>query len=482
MNTQEVFRPGWHFTPRRNWMNDPNGLVYLDGEYHLFFQYNPTGCEWGEIGWGHAVSTDLLTWEELPMALPAQDNFMIFSGSAIVDHASASGVGSGTATPLLAFYTAHYPAHGGSDPRQCQHLAYSEDRGRTWLDHPANPILDLGLADFRDPKVFWHPPTEAWIMVVAFAADRQIGIFTSLDLVEWCEQSRFGPVGFVDGQWECPDLFELPVAGTSETHWILKVDVDRNVIGAGSGSQCFVGRFDGQSFEATNEGLPQLVDNGPDFYAAQTFSDLPTGSYHPIWLAWCANHQLATQYPTPGWQGCQTLPREVFLFEDEGSLRLGQRPVAQWDDVLEPVLSLTEQPVSADQQHVIAELPADGGWDVRFACTQGENGYLNITTAEGRISVGFEADGYRAFVDLGKAGLVVSEAIDRRYCTHRLSRRQRFDIRLIWDATTLEIFVNGGEAVLTGRVFLTGIATLSLNGGEQPIRFTDIAIYRPRHQ
>lgn len=241
----EPFRPRFHFTPERNWMNDPNGMVYYEGEYHLFYQYNPFGNKWGHMSWGHAVSKDLVRWEHLPVALQEENGVMIFSGSAVIDWKNTSGFGKDGKPPMVAIYTGH------REKRQDQHIAFSNDHGRTWTKYEKNPVLDLGLADFRDPKVFWHEPTSRWVMVVALPVERKVHLYASQDLKDWKKLSEFGPAGAVSGIWECPDLFPVPVEGAPRTtKWVLIVNVGSAAPAGGSGCQYFVGDFDGTRFAA----------------------------------------------------------------------------------------------------------------------------------------------------------------------------------------------------------------------------------------
>ncbi len=237
---KEPFRPQFHFTPERNWMNDPNGMVFQDGEYHIFYQYNPHGDKWGHMSWGHAVSRDLVRWEHLPLALPEDGDIMMFSGSAVVDSKNTSGFGKDA---LVAIYT----GHNEKAKRQDQRLAYSTDKGRTWTQYSGNPVLDIKEADFRDPKVFWHEPSGRWIMVVAMSTAKTIRFYGSPDLKEWTFLSEFGPAGATGGLWECPDLFALPVDG-GEKKWVLLVNINPGAPAGGSGCQYFVGEFDGKKF------------------------------------------------------------------------------------------------------------------------------------------------------------------------------------------------------------------------------------------
>lgn len=239
---KELHRPQYHFTPPINWMNDPNGMVFFDGEYHLFYQHNPHGNTWGHMSWGHAVSTDLVHWEHLPIAL--QDNYgvMIFSGSAVVDFMNTSGFGKGKRPPLVAIYTGH--GHG----KQTQDIAYSNDRGRTWTKYAGNPVIDLNMSDFRDPKVFWHEASSKWVMTVSMPLERKVRFYGSPNLRDWDLLSDFGPAGAVKGIWECPDLFPLSIEGTSEKRWVLIVNIGSSSIAGGSGCQYFIGDFDGTTF------------------------------------------------------------------------------------------------------------------------------------------------------------------------------------------------------------------------------------------
>jgi fructan beta-fructosidase len=244
---QELYRPQFHFTPAKNWMNDPNGLVYYKGEYHLFYQHNPFGNTWGHMSWGHAVSRDLVHWEHLPVAIPEEGDEAIFSGSAVVDHGNTTGFGTRRNPAMVAIYTSAYPDD------QEQSLAYSTDRGRTWTKYEGNPVLDDPDREFRDPKVFWYEPADEWRMVVVKAVQRKVAIYRSDDLKEWEHLSDFGPANAVGGVWECPDLFPLPVDGKRKRQkWVMIVSLNPGAIAGGSGTQYFVGDFDGTTFTADN--------------------------------------------------------------------------------------------------------------------------------------------------------------------------------------------------------------------------------------
>ena len=278
VSTDEAWRPHYHYTPRRNWMNDPNGLVYFDGEYHLFYQYNPLGTDWGQIGWGHAVSLDLVSWQELPMAIEATSRLMAFSGSVVVDHDNSAGFApAGAAVPaLLAFFTGFDPA----SKNQSQHLAYSLDRGRSFTAYAGNPVIDIGSTEFRDPKVFWHGPSRRWVMLVVAALAQQVWFYSSQNLRDWVKVSSFGPAGSAANNiWEVPDLFELAIDGDAlNRRWVLVVSVNHGAIWGGSGVQYFIGSFDGSHFtaEASNT-VDALTPPAGDLIADFEGGRLPPG-------------------------------------------------------------------------------------------------------------------------------------------------------------------------------------------------------------
>ena len=256
----EPYRPQFHFTPAQNWMNDPNGMVYYQGEYHLFFQYNPFGDTWGHMSWGHAVSKDLVHWKELPVAIPELGDEMVFSGSAVVDYGNTSGFGTPENPAMVAIYTAATPG------KQAQALAYSTDKGRTWTRYAGNPVLDIGSGEFRDPKVFWYAPENKWVMAVVMAVEHKVRLYSSKNLKDWTLMSDFGPANAVSGVWECPDLFPLAVDDDpAKTKWVLVVNLNPGGIQGGSAGQYFVGDFDGTRFTADNIAGPYTPPAGTLF-------------------------------------------------------------------------------------------------------------------------------------------------------------------------------------------------------------------------
>jgi len=244
-------RPAYHFSPAKNWMNDPNGLVYSKGVYHLFFQHNPLGDVWGNMSWGHATSKDLVHWQQQPVAIPFDANEGVFSGSVVVDTTNSSGFGTTKNPPMVAMYTSAYTAASGRDGIQAQSLAYSTDDGRTWTKYSGNPVVDLNSREFRDPKVFWYAPAKEWRMVSVIATEHKVLIWRSTNLKAWTRLSEFGPRNATGGVWECPDLFPLAVDGNPrKVKWVMLVSLNPGGIAGGSGTQYFVGDFDGTTFRA----------------------------------------------------------------------------------------------------------------------------------------------------------------------------------------------------------------------------------------
>jgi len=317
------YRPKYHFTPAKNWINDPNGLLWHNGEYHLFFQHNPVGKVWGHMSWGHAVSTDLLNWTELPVAIPEDEDGAIFSGSAI-----------SLGDEIVAFYTRHTETH------QAQCIARSSDGGRTFIKYESNPVLDEGKKDFRDPKVFKYQ--DHWIMCVAQPIDRQISFYKSFDLVNWQHLSNFGPAAAIDGIWECPDLFPLEIDG--EEVWVLLVSLNPGGL-YGSGTQYFVGDFDGQMFTprySTSE--PRWLDYGKDNYAGVTFNGEPNG--RRIFIGWMANWSDVKNHPGTSWTCQMTVPRLLGL--------------TRYQDEFQDELVLTQQPICKETYEIFETIPESG--------------------------------------------------------------------------------------------------------------------------
>ncbi|HEV2381904.1 MAG TPA: glycoside hydrolase family 32 protein [Terriglobia bacterium] len=454
----ESFRPQFHFTPAKNWMNDPNGLVFYKGEYHLFYQHNPFGNLWGHMSWGHAVSPDLVHWRHLPVAIPERNGVMIFSGSAVVDWQNSSGFckSSDPRDPscLVAIYT------GATAGRQNQNLAYSNDRGRTWTGYAHNPVVDLQRADFRDPKVFWYKPAQRWVMVAALPPQHKVRFFGSLDLRHWTALSDFGPAGAVGGVWECPDLFELPLEGQpGETRWVLSVNLNPGGVAGGSGDQYFVGRFDGVRFE--NENPPDTIlwaDYGKDFYASTSFSDVPPADGRRIWMGWLDNWEYAAALPTNPWRGAMTIPRRLTLRRFGAGIRLVQQPVAELRALRGRHLAVVNQSAADANQalqaggvkgqalEIQAEIKPGGATDFGFRVRKG---------ASEETVVGVDLGKSQLFVDRtgsGGAGLPAGFG-GRQTCPLETSGGQPVRLHIFVDRSSVEVFANDGQGVISDLIF-----------------------------
>lgn len=342
------FRPAIHFAASDTWLNDPNGLVFLDGLYHLFFQNNPYGNVWGNMSWGHASSRDLLHWTEHPVAIACDETEDIFSGSVVVDHGNSSGLGTADAPALVAIYTSAYKAGSEHAGTQAQSLAYSTDAGMTWRKYEGNPVLTRNSAHFRDPKVFRYQGDQGafWVMVAVEAQQQKVVLYRSEDLKSWDFLSDFGPANADAGEWECPDLFPLAVDGDpDDIKWVLIVNVNPGAVAGGSGGQYFIGHFDGTTFlpdassvvapagltsldpKAASAALQQCLwlDWGRDCYASVSFSNAPDD--RRIIIGWMNNWDYANELPTAPWRSSMTLAREVRLTTVNGTIRLIQQPV-----------------------------------------------------------------------------------------------------------------------------------------------------------
>lgn len=452
----EKFRPQFHFTPEANWLNDPNGMVYFEGEYHLFYQHFPHGTTWGPMHWGHAVSPDLVHWEHLPIALEPDGNGFIFSGSAVVDWNNSSGLfdsGSG----LAAIYTQHDIDPDTGQPRQRQSIAYSVDKGRSWISYSGNPVLTESFADFRDPKVFWHDETASWVMVLV--AGNHVRIYRSLDLLTWSFASMFGAEeGSQDGVWECPDLFELSVEGDkSVMKWVLIVSIGDNAeCPEGSRTQYFIGEFDGHSF--TNLNPPELVlwvDHGRDNYAGVTWSDIPDEDGRRLFIGWMSNWKYANQTPTVNWRGAMTIPRVLTLRQAADGVRLVQHPVSELQQLrlerrrldnirIAPEQSFTFE-MEEDRLEIVVELELGSANEVGLK--------LSDSDSEQTI-VGYDAQNQTLFIDRSASGTV--DFHPQFACRHEaplVPEDGRILLHLFIDRCSLEIFANDGIVTMTDLIF-----------------------------
>jgi len=495
MHNDDQFRPGYHFSPARNWMNDPNGLVFHDGLYHLYFQHNPLGDLWGNMSWGHATSTDLICWTERPLAITQTfDNEGravedIFSGSVVVDHDNTSGFGTAGDPPLVALYTSAYTLDHPLWPlRQAQSLAYSTDSGFTWTKYGQNPVADRGSTDFRDPKVFRYHNYDTgdcyWVMVAVEAVDHQVVFARSEDLKTWEHLSVFGPANAVEGVWECPDLFELPIDGDAgNTRWVLVVNLNPGSAAGGSGGQYFVGHFDGVEFrpDPASAGHHLWLDWGRDHYAAVSYDNAPDG--RRIMTAWMNDWTYASTVPTSGWRGNMALPREVTLTDIDGRIELSQRAVQQIEDYRLGDQSLVRSGVTvAGGTHpleisgdmleidvVIEMVDAErAGVVVRMSEGFAADGCTSRGGAEGTL-VGYDAIAGRVFVDRTRSGTVDFHPAFATVSSAPVSPDDGVvELRLYVDRGSVELFAARGTRTITTLVFpdrgSEGVALLSEGG------------------
>ena len=444
-------------------MNDPNGLIYYKGKFHLFFQHNPFANHWGHMSWGHAVSEDLISWEELPVAIPDDATHAIFSGSAVVDYFNTTGFGTLENPPMVAIYT----SHKHDDTHQTQALAFSLDEGLTWEKYEGNPVLDLQMDHFRDPKVFWDRVTESWLMSVALPKDRKVSFYSSTNLKEWKHLSDFGPAGAVEGDWECPDLFSLFVDGDeSKTKWVLLISINPGGLTGGSGTQYFLGDWNGKEFIADDIDA-RWVDNGRDNYAGVTFNDAPNS--RRIFIGWMNNWDYAKDFPTDNWRGAMTLSRELTLVSNEENILLASNPVKELDAyICDKLLTNT----GSELLEIKTEISTADGLSTRIRVTGDSGNYFEF---------GYDAKTRSLFVDRTNAWIQIRST--HIHGALLKSNEEILDIRAIVDRSSVELFAAGGTYVVTDLLFLSGAnrrVTFELAEDFQPPRSLSTRMISPR--
>ncbi|WP_242015603.1 glycoside hydrolase family 32 protein [Robertkochia marina] len=443
----EKFRPQFHFSPAEKWMNDPNGLVFHQGLYHLFYQYYPDDIVWGPMHWGHAVSKDLLHWEHKPIALYPDELGYIFSGSAVVDTNNSSGLGSIENPPLVAIYTYHDPEkeNSGNNDHQTQGIAYSLDNGDTWTKYEGNPVIDNNeFLDFRDPKVFWDDDGNRWLMLLV--AGDHLQIYSSENLIDWTYLSDFGKEqGAHGGVWECPDMFPLQVEGSDEVKWVLLISINPGGPNGGSATQYFVGEFDGTTFTSDQQ-EEKWVDWGADNYAGVTYNNVPDGER--VFIGWMSNWNYARNTPTEVWRSAMTLPRELSLHKINGEYELKNYPIEAFDTLAE----------SMEVEAGKAEYKTE-----------------NFNAADIKFTTGFSTSEWRFYNEEGEELLIILDA-DKKLLSIDRSRSgqtefhesfadqvhttpignlpgSEFEVRIILDESSVEIFLNKGQYVMTEQLF-----------------------------
>jgi fructan beta-fructosidase len=458
---KEMHRPQFHFSPEEKWLNDPNGMVFFNDEYHLFYQHHPLGTTWGPMHWGHAVSKDLVQWEQLPIALYPDEHGAIFSGSAVVDWNNTSGFFDGE-PGLVAIYTSadHYPE--SDRPRQRQSLAYSKDNGRSWVKYEGNPVLsDVNITDYRDPKVFWDDETNKWVMVLA--TGQSVTIYTSPNLKEWEFASEFGEkAGSHDGVWECPDLFALPVDGNAnQQKWVMLVSIgDDPAFKEGSRTQYFIGTFDGTTFVNDHpEETVLWIDYGRDNYAGVSWSDIPKQDSRRIYIGWMSNWRYANQVPTKDWRGAMTLPRELSLVSSEDGVRLVQKPVSEVSslrkgtEVYQNLSIESHSPSSFNMISSINEITIEfekrnaNSFGIVIQSSEREKTIICYDVVKELLVVDRTNSGENSFSESFPA---IQEA-PLKLETGKLN------LQIFLDASSIEVFANDGKVALTCLIFPKGI-------------------------
>ena len=430
---REKFRPAYHHTPQYGWMNDPNGMFYKDGEWHLYYQYNPYGSLWENMTWGHSVSKDLVHWEALPLAIEADALGTIFSGSCVVDKDNTAGFGKNA---VIAFYTSAGEA-------QTQSMAYSTDGGRTFNKYGKNPVVTFNAPDFRDPKVFWYDGTNRWIMMLAVGQEMQI--WSSANLKDWQKESSFGSeYGNHGGVWECPDLLKI------EDKWVLICNINPGGPFGGSATQYFVGDFDGHKF--TCESMPKVtkwLDYGKDHYATVSFSNAPDG--RTVVLAWMSNWQYANQVPTRQFRSANSIARDLGLFKDGEETYVSVIPSKE-------TLAMRGKKIKNPTDACEIVVDVKGSMELILSNTKGEQVVMKYDAQKQTFAMNRKQSGDISF----------SEAfpIETTAPTHGALKQ----LRLFIDHSSIEAFASDGKMAMTNLVFPSEpYNTLKVKGGKATI-------------
>lgn len=457
---QEQYRPQFHFSPESGWMNDPNGLVYYAGEYHLFFQHYPDSTVWGPMHWGHAVSRDLLHWKHLPIALYPDSSGYIFSGSAVVDSANTSGLGSAGKPPLVAIFTYHNPVleKTGSVLFQNQGLAYSNDNGNTWKKYSGNPVIkNPGIRDFRDPKMFWNSRVKKWNLIMA-VYDR-VYIYSSANIRDWKFESEFGTgSGAHGGVWECPDLFPLKVEGGNLIKWVMLVSINPGGPNGGSATQYFTGDFDGHNF-IPDDKKEKWIDWGPDNYAGVTYSDIPAADGRRIFLGWMSNWAYATVVPSSVWRSAMTIPRELALKSSGTGLSVTSEPVRETAGlrILSDTLSLNEQKIKGDKEIPSGKIPlmqSELLLEFNMADSKADtSGIIMENNIHDKLIIGYSNPEKKVFIDRRKAGESDFSKNFSAVSSAPYQAGKLLKFHILTDAASVEVFVDDGSLVMTSLVF-----------------------------
>lgn len=448
MANKESFRPVYHHTPAYGWMNDPNGMFYKDGLYHLYFQYNPYGSVWGNMHWGHSTSTDLMHWKFEGCAIVPDAWGAIFSGSCVVDHENTAGFGK---EAVVAFYTSAKSTPWGDI--QMQSMAYSLDNGKTFTKYEGNPILTSSEKDFRDPKVFWYAPGKHWVMILAVG--QHMEIYSSVNLKEWKKESEFGAMqGAHGGVWECPDLVEIPVEGTREKKWVLICNLNPGGPFGGSAAQYFVGSFDGKKFVNESPTQTKWMDWGKDNYATVTWNNAPDGRC--IALGWMSNWQYANNVPTRQYRSANTLARDLTLYREGQELYLKSTPSVEVKKARGKKVSIPSFKVS--EKHEIVNLfeEKQGAYEVEIVIQNAGASKIDFCLLNDKgekVSMYYDLNRKQFVMDRSESGTVDFSKDFPAVTVAPVNVDKELTLRLFVDRSSIEAFGEDGKFVMTNLVF-----------------------------
>lgn len=448
MANKESFRPVYHHTPAYGWMNDPNGMFYKDGLYHLYFQYNPYGSVWGNMHWGHSTSTDLMHWKFEGCAIVPDAWGAIFSGSCVVDHENTAGFGK---EAVVAFYTSAKSTPWGDI--QMQSMAYSLDNGKTFTKYEGNPILTSSEKDFRDPKVFWYAPGKHWVMILAVG--QHMEIYSSVNLKEWKKESEFGAMqGAHGGVWECPDLVEIPVEGTREKKWVLICNLNPGGPFGGSAAQYFVGSFDGKKFVNESPTQTKWMDWGKDNYATVTWNNAPDGRC--IALGWMSNWQYANNVPTRQYRSANTLARDLMLYREGQELYLKSTPSVEVKKARGKKVSIPSFKVSEKHEMVNLFEEKQGAYEVEIVIQNAGASKIAFSLLNDKgekVSMYYDLNRKQFVMDRSESGKVDFSKDFPAVTVAPANVDKELTLRLFVDRSSIEAFGEDGKFVMTNLVF-----------------------------
>lgn len=448
MANKESFRPLYHHTPAYGWMNDPNGMFYKNGVYHLYFQYNPYGSVWGNMHWGHSTSTDLMHWKFEGCAIVPDAWGAIFSGSCVVDHENTAGFGK---EAVVAFYTSAKSTPWGDI--QMQSMAYSLDNGKTFTKYEGNPILTSSEKDFRDPKVFWYAPGKHWVMILAVG--QHMEIYSSINLKEWKKESEFGAMqGAHGGVWECPDLVEIPVEGSREKKWVLICNLNPGGPFGGSAAQYFVGSFDGKKFVNESPTQTKWMDWGKDNYATVTWNNAPDGRC--IALGWMSNWQYANNVPTRQYRSANTLARDLTLYREGQELYLKSTPSSEVNKARGKKVSIPSFKVSEKHEMVNLFEEKQGAYEVEIVIQNtgaSKIAFCLLNDKGEKVSMYYDLNRKQFVMDRSESGKVDFSKDFPAVTVAPVNVDKELTLRLFVDRSSIEAFGEDGKFVMTNLVF-----------------------------